>query len=323
MKARIPQTILISEDRSSTSQGGVTLESALIMPMLLMLIIFLIFMIQTSVISMALHGAVSQTVRQAASAWYPVSLGLEQAKSSEPYKQADQLNEKWMPMKEMLSKYGHLFPSPMKEWAAQASQGSFSLEQEAAEIAFSELIRQFADPNVLDESRLKLAAVELPSEDDREQAYLTLQAEYILPFQVPFLGRKLIIRESARERVWIGGTPSKAKLEGKTDEALAITFVSLEPNPVRPGRKATLVLRTKPGTRVDLSIVYKSGMSQAKHLGSATSDSSGLVSWTWHVSGRTTPGQWSWQVSSPEGGVWQQAFEVAGKSAAPMKEVEQ
>lgn len=321
MKVRIPQTVHIS-NRPSNSDGGVTLESALIMPIFLMLIFFLIFMIQTSVISMALHGAVSQTVRQAASAWYPISLGLEQARSSELNKQAEILNDKWMPVKEMLSQYGELLPSPMKDWAAQASQGSFSLEQKAAEIAFSQLIMQFADPNILDESRLKLAEVDLPSEDDRELAYLTLNAEYILPFQVPFLGRKLIIRESARERVWIGGIPSKSTLEGTAAQALDVTFVSLEPNPVRPGRKATLVIRTKPGTRVDLSIVYKSGISQAKNLGSAASDSSGLVSWTWHVSGRTTPGQWSWQVSSPEGGVWQQAFEVAGKSAAPIKEVD-
>ncbi|WP_052476156.1 TadE family protein [Cohnella kolymensis] len=323
MKARIPRTVLISETRSRASAGGVTLETALIMPMFLMLVVFLIFMIQTSVISMALHGAVSQTVRQAASAWYPVSLSLEQARSSELNKQAEELHGKWLPVKEMLTEYGHMFPSPMKEWAEQASQGSFSLEQQAAEIAFGELARQFVDHNVLDDSRLHLAAVDLPSKDDREKAYLTLQAEYILPFQVPFLGRKLVIRESARERVWIGGSPSQSKLQGKSDQALDITFVSLEPNPVRPGRKATLVLRTTPGTRVDLSILYKSGISQAKHLGSAVSDSSGLVSWTWHVSGRTTPGQWNWQVSSPEGGMWQQSFEVAGRSAAAMGEVDE
>jgi hypothetical protein len=114
---------------------------------------------------------------------------------------------------------------------------------------------------------------------------------------------------------------SRAAEDGK--ESFNVSFVSLEPNPVRPGRKATLVIRTTPGTAVDLTIIYKSGLSQAKHLGSATADASGLVSWTWHVSGRTTPGQWNWQVSNADGGIWTQSFEVAGKSTTDFKEVEQ
>lgn len=308
---------------SSAAQGGVTLESALIMPIFLMLVFFLIFMIQTAVISMALHGALSQTVRQAASSWYPISLALEQARSSEPVQKAEQWNDKWIRVSETVGRYGRLLPSPMKEWAERASQGTLSLEQNAAKVAFAGLIRQFTDVNVLDESRLNLAAVELPDEQDKGQAYLTLQAEYILPFQVPFTGRKLVIRESARERVWIGGSPSKSKHAAEGEESFDVSFVSLEPNPVRPGRKATLVIRTTPGSTVDLSILYKSGLSQAKHLGSATADSTGRVSWTWHVSGRTTPGQWSLQVSNPEGAVWQQLFEVAGKSAPPIKEDEE
>jgi hypothetical protein len=314
MKRHIPQTVPINKKKRVAVDGGVTLETALVMPVFLLFVFFLIFMVQTAVISMALHGALSQTARQTASSWYPISMALEQARASKLNQQAEHLNDKWQKVSETISQYSQWLPSPMKEWAVQASKGTLSLEQVTAKLAFKQLIDQFVDARVLDSSRITLTAVGLPDELDRSKAYLTLQAEYRLPFQIPFSGKKLLLRESVRERVWIGGSPSVSMLEEESKKAFDVSFVSLEPNPVKPGRKAKLVLRAKPGTVVDLSIVYKSGLSQAKHLGSATSDASGLVSWTWHVSGRTTPGQWNWSVSNAEGGVWQQPFQVADKA---------
>jgi hypothetical protein len=318
MKLRLSPIALINNGRNPilSNGGGVTLETALVMPIFLMFVFFLIFIVKTAVISMALHGVLSQTTRQAASAWYPISLGLEQARSSKLIQQTEQWNDSWLKVGETVSQYGKWLPSPMKEWAEQSTSGSLSLEQHAAKLALGQLMKPFIDESALDANRLTLSTVSLPDEEDKNKAFLTLKAEYVLPYQVPFLGRQLVLRESARERAWIGGSPSISRIEEAGQEAFDITFISLEPNPVRPGRKATIVLRTKPGTVVDLSILYKSGLSQAKHLGSATADASGTVSWTWHVSGRTTPGQWSWEVTNAEGGKWQQPFQVAGKSVS-------
>jgi hypothetical protein len=316
MKLRMSPIAPINNEKAPilSTGGGVTLETALVMPIFLMFVFLLIFIVKTAVISMALQGALSQTARQAASAWYPISLGLEQARSSKLNQQTERWNESWLKVGETVNQYGKWLPSPIKEWAVQATSGSFSLEQQAARLALGQLMKTFIDERALDANRLKLSTVSLPDEEDKNIAFLTLEAEYVLPYQVPFLGRQLVLRESARERVWIGGSPSTSRIEEASKEDFDITFVSLEPNPVRPGRKATLVLRTKPGTVVDLSVVYKSGVSQAKHLGSVAADASGTVSWTWHVSGRTTPGQWSWEVTNAEGGKRQQPFQVAGKS---------
>jgi hypothetical protein len=286
------------------------------MPVFLMLAIFLIFMIRTAVISMALHGAISKTVRQSASAWYPVSLVLEQARSSEINQQSERWNEKWLKAGEAVRDYGKWLPSPVKEWAMQASGGSLSLEEGAGKLVFGSIVKQFEDEHVLDSSRLRIADVELPDQQDRSKAYLTIRAEYELPYRVPFLGHKIVLSESVRERAWIGGAPSESLLANSDNESLTVSFVSLTPNPVKPGRKATLVIRTKPGTTVDLSIIYKSGASEAKHLGSGTADASGLISWTWHVSGRTTPGEWNWQVSNVNGQSFRQAFQVIGKDGS-------
>jgi hypothetical protein len=313
MKRHLPLIVLINRKRRSNIGGGLTLETALVMPIFLLFVFFLISIIQTAVISMALHGGLSQTAKQAATVWYPISLGLEQARSSELNQQIEQWNDKWQKAGETVQQYAQWLPSPMKEWAEQVSSGSFSLEQQAAKLTFHKLLEQFIDVSILDSSRITLTSAQLPDQEDRSRAYLTIQAEYILPFQVPFTERKLVLRESVRERVWIGGSPSHSLITEEGEEAFAVALVSLEPSPVRPGRKATLVVRTKPGTVVHLSIVYKTGLSQAKHLGSATADATGLVSWTWNVSGRTTPGQWNWKVSTAAGGVWQESFQVAGK----------
>lgn len=302
--------------RSSSDRGSVTLEAAILMPVFLLLIFFLIFMVQTAIVSMAMHGVLSQTVRQAAGAWYPVSLAIEETKGTSAYEQADKWSDKLTKVGETINKIGPWLPSPVKDWAGQAARGEWSLEQQGAKLAFEQLIKQHIDETVLDSSRLRLSSVEWPDDSDRSQAYITLQAEYTLPMKVPFIGTKLVLSQSARERVWAMGSAANARLPDEDSESLRVAFVSLEPNPVRPGRKATLVIRTKPGASVDLSVIYKSGQSQAKHLGTAVADESGTVSWTWHVSGRTTPGQWSLKVTGAgQEGQWEHAFEVRSATA--------
>ncbi|MFC5531628.1 hypothetical protein [Cohnella yongneupensis] len=316
MKLRIARTILTNRSRRASDRGSVTLEAAMMMPAFLLLVLFLIFMVQTAVISMAMHGVLSQTVRQAAGSWYPVSLAIEEAKGTQLYEQADKWSGKLGKVGETLDKVSSWLPSPIKEWAGQAADGEWSVDQQAAKLAFGQLMQPFIDESVLDGSRLHLSAIELPDDRDRSKTFLTLRAEYSLPMKVPFIGKKLVISQSATERVWVGGSPTNARLVADDADALQVTFVSLEPNPVRPGRKATLVVRTKPGVSVDLSVLYKSGRSQAKHLGTATADASGMVSWTWLVSGRTTPGEWSLKVTGAgQAGAWEHAFEVRSASA--------
>lgn len=308
MRLPTKRKIPISKD----GRGTVTLEAALVMPVFVLAVLFLVYLIQTAVAAMALHGALSQTVRQAAAQWYPISLGLNAARETDAYKRVEAWEGKLENVGRTLSQYGSVLPSPVSDWAEQAADGSWSPEQIAARQAFAALLEGFADKTVLDESRISVTSVGIPGEGDggAEEAFLTVEAEYRLPMRIPFLGRSLKLTESARERAWIGGSPSSAKLEDGDETRNVLSFVSLEPNPVSRGRKATLTLRTEPGAKVDLSVIYKSGLSQAKHLGTATADDSGLVKWTWHVSGNTTPGEWAWEARPDNGAVLSRTFEV-------------
>lgn len=315
MKPSLRRTTLTSNGRAKRrSAGSVTLEAALVMPMFLLTVLFLVFLIQTSIIAMSLHGALSQTVRQVASAWYPIALAVDEVRSTPIYQKTEEWSAKLQGIGETLAEYGEWLPSPLLEWAREAADGSWSLEQNAARAAFGQMLKRQLEGTGLAEDRLDVVNVELPDDDDAAEAFLTIEAEYRLPFKVPFVGRTLLLRESARERVWYGGSPSAARRSEAGAETGTLTFVSISPDPVTRGRKVTLRLRTEPGQQVDLTVVYKSGESQAKNLGTATADESGVVTWTWHVSGNTTPGQWSWEARSASGALLTQTFEVRAKA---------
>jgi hypothetical protein len=310
MRRLIRRTVRINNRKRAGQDGSITLETALVMPMFLLLVFFLLFLVQTSIVTMAVHGALSQSVRLAAASWYPISLLKQNEGSQQP---AGSWSDKLSGVKETMSEFGQWLPSPLNDWSQRLADGDWTPEQQAAGLTFRQLTLQLADSRVLDPDRFTVTSVHLPKGSDPSQAFVTVEAEYRLPFRVPFLNRPVVIRSSARERAWLGGTPSKARLTDGENNTLEVSFVSLEPNPVRPGRKATLVLRTTSGASLDLTILYKSGRSQAKHLGSAAAAASGIISWTWLVSGNTTPGEWSWEVTGTGGGSWKQSFQVAGK----------
>jgi hypothetical protein len=292
--------------------GSVTLEAAVVLPVFLLFAMLIIFLVQTAVMSMALQNAMTQTVRLAASAWYPIHLSQAEAGDDGQAQFPSGGSEsggygKLKDIAETIGEYGEFLPSPLKEWAEETAGGRLTLQEEAAKRIFSSLVLSLADEKVLNAERFQLVSVQLP--DQENGRFLALEGQYRLPFRVPFTGQPLIIRAAAAERIWAGGLPSRSSLPDPGGGSLQVEFVSLTPDPVRPGRKATLVLRTQPGAALDLSVIYKSGESKAKNLGRAIADDSGYVSWTWHVSGNTTSGQWTWMVSSEEG-IYEQAFRV-------------
>ncbi|WP_168735844.1 TadE family protein [Cohnella fermenti] len=299
--------------RTAATAGTVTLEAALVMPVFLLVIVFLIFLIRTCVTEMALDGALSQTTRQTASMWYVVSKAQESFAETKAGEAVEAVDGKLEDIRKTLEQYGNLLPAPLSDWASDAAGRSWSIEENAAIPLLEKVMKELADPNVLDVDRLDIVNVTLPSGTEGD-GFLTVEAEYRLPMGVPFLGRSLILRSSAKERAWVGGTPSTALLnEGDEEGGGSLAFLSMEPSPARPGRRVTLSLKAEPGQTVELSVYYKSGQSTAKHLGQATADSEGLVAWTWLVSGNTTSGAWAWEakISAGTGTPLSQSFLVS------------
>jgi hypothetical protein len=82
---------------------------------------------------------------------------------------------------------------------------------------------------------------------------------------------------------------------------LPLALVALT-SPVSHGNAASISVKTAPGAACMITVIYKSGPSRAKGLTSKTADNRGMVSWTWIVGTRTTPGKWPISVSCSGGG---------------------
>lgn len=53
-----------------------------------------------------------------------------------------------------------------------------------------------------------------------------------------------------------------------------------------------VTILTNPRVICSIAVFYKSGRSRAAGLGPKTADDHGLITWTWMIGTRTTPGEW-------------------------------
>ncbi|SRR5579871_1054208 len=63
-------------------------------------------------------------------------------------------------------------------------------------------------------------------------------------------------------------------------------------SPVPHGAIGMVSIQTRPQTSCSIAVIYKSGPSRAAGLVPQVSDAHGMVTWSWMVGTRTTPGEW-------------------------------
>jgi hypothetical protein len=93
-----------------------------------------------------------------------------------------------------------------------------------------------------------------------------------------------------------------------TNAATTARLVSVT-SPARRNSYATLVAHVVPARRCRITVLYKSGPSEAQGL-NPKRPVHGRVSWTWKVGGNTTLGNWPIQVSCGSAGSLQTHFRV-------------
>lgn len=273
------------------------------MPIVMMAIILFVCLIRLSMVQMAVHGAASQVVRQAAAGMYPAQLAVEQAGSLLPTSSAGS-NPAVQFAADVLEQS---LPAPAGPLLAAVLQGDWAGAGNAAASSIGSavldpLLRQTIDEGVIDPERLSISGVSLPDLAGGSDAYLTVELDYVFPLGLPFTKQSIILKERATERVWLADSTPAARGGADGSEAnTLLQVVALEPDPLRPGRQAHLTARTAPGSTVSLTVQYKSGTSKAKHLGDAVVGADGLVEWSWLVSGNTTPGVWELVLTASDG----------------------
>lgn len=94
--------------------------------------------------------------------------------------------------------------------------------------------------------------------------------------------------DSAGNKSSFSKTASAVTAKDETD-GVKIEIISA-PGRVKNGKKATLKFKAKPNTTYKVSVQYKTKASDAKGVGSVTTDAEGYATITWKVGTNTTPG---------------------------------
>jgi hypothetical protein len=216
-------------------EGGIVLEASLVLPLFLSFVLMLIAFIQISLAEMALQSAVSETTKVLAVNMYPVDLLYAQAKSKWNQSAAsgwiDQAlghiqstKQKAVDTEQFVTEYERWIPEPavkLLEWEkthreklealgqAGTEEAKKSIEEAYKPLvnrAFAPIVGIYANETRIKKDRLKVTNVTLPDFNNKEKAYVGIEAEYELPLTVPFFRKTVLIRKKAFERAWVGGS---------------------------------------------------------------------------------------------------------------------
>lgn len=290
--------------KTTNETGSITIEAALVMPIFILFLFVFYLLLMTISAQMALQATAAASVQQISAHMHPIALMVNEVKDrtgSNTTIQYDNADEGW---KKSVYDISEVLPSPMDSLVQEGLKGNW---WPAANLAGTILGKDILDTMiqsqvtspVLQKEKVELAYLQLPDLINYTDLNVTLALQYELPIKVPLLNQVITIREQAVQRVWIPDVrPSYYEINEEEDAYIYV--VSLTPNPVKPGHKAKLKVMTLPNTKISLEVIYKSGSSVAKHLGTVTSNDKGEAEWTWHVSGNTTVGTWNMNIKLPE-----------------------
>ncbi|MBH5317469.1 pilus assembly protein [Paenibacillus sp. GSMTC-2017] len=309
-KQWVHPTKRVSRAITSNQQGSIVVEAAIVMPIIVFVLLIFAVILSLCSAQMALHSAANQSVRQLAAHIYPVELARVQAAAAagNAIPSGPALPVPLPNWTDIAAEAAEWLPNPTGEFVSSVLRGDFRPVQNMAATELGRgviepFVRQYANTSLLRPERINLKRITLPDLKNKEDLYIAIELEYEYPFKVPFINKPIVLREQSYERVWLSDAIGAKTTDPNTGEKanVSLQIVTIEPSPLRPGNKATVVVKTKPGEVVSLEVAYKSGKSQAKHLGKATADENGYVKWTWHVSGNTTPGIWELTAETPDG----------------------
>lgn len=306
-------------------RGSVVVEAALVLPMFMFFVIFLIYMVQMTLISTALHSTAADAVKMVASHMYPVSLAVQQNSSGGEAAESESTSHWEIPrlsLSDWVSQYSDSLPSPVNEWIVQAvATGEEPLQQlknqtvEAVlDPVIKPLLQPFTQSGLLDVDRIHVSNVRVPNLKSGQSPYFGIELNYDLPIRVPFLNKSIVLQAKAQERLWIGDTGEGGEGTGGDGSAPGGAIQLLEkPNPAVASRQATVKVKVEPGMEANLSVYYKSGQSTAKYLGWKTADEHGYIEWEWNVGFNTTPGTWPFVVETRNGERMEVMFTVVAR----------
>ncbi|WP_234032674.1 TadE/TadG family type IV pilus assembly protein [Paenibacillus faecalis] len=298
----------------SSEQGSMVVEAALVLPMFMFFVIFLIYMVQMTLISTALQNTVADAVKTVSSHIYPVHLAVNKENGgSGTTGQAGQASHWEIPklsLTDWASQYSALLPAPLDQWVREAAvAGDVPLQQfknQTAEAVLDPVIKPILKPfmpeGFLDYDRIHVSNVTVPNLKSGEHPYFGIEVSYDLPIRVPFLNKKIVLQAKSEERLWIGdtGEGGGSSTNGGAEQSGGIQLLE-KPDPAIASQQTKVRVKLQPGASANLSVYYKTGKSTAKYLGWKTADANGYIEWEWNVGFNTTSGTWPLVIETADG----------------------
>ncbi|WP_306436687.1 TadE/TadG family type IV pilus assembly protein [Paenibacillus azoreducens] len=314
ISSRLAWCRMIPSDQSGgRQQGSMVVEASLVLPMFIFFVLFLIYMVQMTLISTALQSTVSDTVKMVSTHIYPVALAIEQ-KAPETKSDGKEPAGSWsvpkLSLTDWAAQYTDTLPPPLNEWMAGAvdkvDEPLQDLKNQAAEAILDPVVKPILKPymesRLLDYDRIHVSNIQIPNLRTRTDPYFGIVVSYELPMKVPFLDKKIVLQAKAQERLWIGETDEAGTGgEGESGQGNQVIELLEKPDPAYVGRRAKVRAKIAPGASANLSVFYKSGESTAKYLGEKQADSEGYIEWEWFVGTNTTPGTWPFVITTADG----------------------
>lgn len=310
------QILATDKNLYRSERGSIVLEAAMVLPIFLFVSVFLVYIVQMTLISTSLNNVSSDTARYVSTHMYVVK---EAGTAIE--------NSKYMPkmsLTDLVTKYDSLFPPPLDGWIQDmASTGDTRLRQlknqasaAVLDAAIKPLIKQVASDNGLDFERIHVTEVTVP--DMSGDPYFGIELSYELPFKVPLVFRPIVLQSRATERLWIGDTnESEGAASDENKEETGVRVVSV-PHPAHPESLISIAATAPPNSKVHLEVTYKSGSSKAQGLGDAIADADGNIIWTWKIPSSATEGWATYVLTTEDGQKIRGTFEIANYDGRPV-----
>ncbi|UNK17530.1 pilus assembly protein [Paenibacillus sp. N3/727] len=298
----------------ASEQGSMVVEASIVLPLFMFFVIFLIYIVQMTLISTALQSTVSDAVKTVTSHIYPVSLAVNKGNEDSGAEGKEGQASHWeipkLSLKDWVSQYSSSLPSPLNQWVADAAAaGDEPLQQlknQAAEAILDPVIKPILKPfmpkGLLDYDRIHVSNVSVPNLKSGENPYFGIEVSYELPIRVPFMNKKIVLQAKSQERLWIGDTGEGGGNGSNEGEGKEGSIQLLEkPDPAIASKQAKVKVKVEPGASANMSVYYKTGKSTAKYLGWKTADENGYIEWEWNVGFNTTPGTWPFIIETADG----------------------
>ncbi|GEM_PF-3571975 len=165
------------------TDGGITLEAAIVLPVIIALLLLFLSFAQSIAVQLALRHAAAETVKEIAANAYVLTFIQEPSFLTR------------------LEELAASLPAPLQEIVrAQGRQ----LTEEVWKAALLPLVRSHIERTLLDPSRLAVHSVAIPDWQGTGSRMFGVHLVYTHRLHVPFFSRDVDLHAHAYERLWTG-----------------------------------------------------------------------------------------------------------------------